>query len=80
MSSHALHRLKIKQEFAILYFLGLKNWELRFNDRDFKDGDYVEFEVVETGAVYVRQIVNIFSDEKYGLQKGFVILSIEQSE
>jgi hypothetical protein len=33
------HDLKIKYEFAQLHFNEKKEWELRKNDRDFKDGD-----------------------------------------
>lgn len=75
-----LHRLKIKHEFQELYYNGLKNWELRYNDRDFKAGEYIMFEVIETGAQYIRQITNVFNSTEYGLKDGFVILSIENAE
>lgn len=80
MSLHVLHKLKIKQEYAIQYYAGVKDWELRFNDRDFKTGDYIEFTIIETGAIYIRQIINVFSEKGFGLKKGYVILSIEKSE
>jgi len=36
-----IHELKIKQEYAELYYEGKKDWELRKNDKDFKVNDRV---------------------------------------
>ncbi|MBA0884935.1 DUF3850 domain-containing protein [Flavobacterium undicola] len=76
------HDLKIKYEFAQLHFIGKKNWELRKNDRDFKAGDIIRFKIIEFEDTskwsYTRTITNVFEDTNYGLQEGYVILSIEK--
>jgi hypothetical protein len=71
------HQLKIKYEFAQLHFQGKKDWEIRYDDRDFRTGDTIIFSVIEFGFMYSCTIVNIFRDTQCGLQDGFVILSIK---
>lgn len=71
------HYLKIKYEFAQLHYQGKKDWELRKDDRDFRTGDTVIFSVQEFGFMYSCTISNIFRDAQYGLQEGYVILSIK---
>jgi hypothetical protein len=71
------HNLKIKYEFAQLHFQGKKDWELRKDDRDFRTGDTIIFSVIEFGFMYSCTIVNIFRDTQYGLQDGYVILTIK---
>mgnify|MGYP003612581883 CR=1 FL=1 len=74
------HDLKIKYEFAKLHFEGRKDWEIRKNDRDFKVGDVIKFKIVEfstsTGWSYTRKITHVFEDTNFGLQEGYVILSL----
>lgn len=72
------HELKIKYEFAQLNHQGKKDWELRKNDRDFKVGDIIRFTVIEFGFFYTRKITVVFSSKEYGLQEGYVILSISK--
>ncbi|WP_158728623.1 DUF3850 domain-containing protein [Flavobacterium sp. I-STPA6A] len=74
------HDLKIKYEFAQLHFIGKKNWELRKNDRDFQVGDLIRFTVVEFGFKYIRRITHVLENTDYGLQEGYVILSIDNTE
>jgi hypothetical protein len=71
------HRLKIKYEFAQLHFQQKKDGEIRKDDRDFKIGDTIIFSVIEFGFMYSCTITNIFRDTQYGLQDGYVILSIK---
>lgn len=71
------HHLKIKYEFAQLHFQGKKDWEIRKDDRDFRVGDNIIFSVIEFGFMYSCNITNIFRDTKFGLQEGYVILSIK---
>lgn len=71
------HHLKIKYEFAQLHFQQKKDWELRKDDRDFRTGDTIIFSVVEFGFMYSCTIVNIFRDTHYGLQDGYVMVSIK---
>jgi DNA-directed RNA polymerase subunit E'/Rpb7 len=70
------HELKIKQIYAIDYYDGNKPWELRKNDRDFKVGDTINFTIIETGFKYSRDIIFIFKDAEYGLEKGYCILTL----
>jgi hypothetical protein len=70
------HYLKIKYEYAQLYFQGKKDWEIRYNDRDFRTGDTIVFTVIEFGFMYSCKIINVFSDTELGLKEDFVILSI----
>lgn len=75
-----IHNLKIKEQFAREYFSGVKRWELRKNDRNFKIGDSIIFEVInEAGEKileYNRRILYVFDKIEYGLQPGYVILTI----
>ncbi|PKB18365.1 DUF3850 domain-containing protein [Flavobacterium sp. 5] len=71
------HYLKIKYEFAQLHFQGKKDWEIRYNDRDFRTGDTIIFSVIEFGFMYSCTIINVFSDLQFGLKEDWVILSIE---
>ena len=85
------HILKINYEFAQLHFLGLKDWEIRKNDKDFKVGDTIEFQITELEnssnwvfqrvRTYKRIITNVFKDpeQKFGLQPDHVILSIAKT-
>jgi len=83
MSRILFHQLKINAEYASQHSLGVKPWELRKNDRDFKEGDYIEFQVIdqkgETIASYIRQIVYIFKGGQYGLEEGYVIMTLEEN-
>lgn len=71
------HHLKIKYEFAKLHFEQNKDWEIRYNDRDYRIGETIIFSVIEFGFMYSCTITNIFSDTAFGLKEGWVILSIE---
>lgn len=75
-----VHELKIHELFARAYFSGQKRWEIRKNDRNFKVGDKINFTVIndkeETVASYMRSILYVFDKVEFGLQPGYVILSI----
>lgn len=70
------HNLKIKVEFAELYFEKKKFWELRKNDRDFKEGDIITFTIDGSERNHECTIVNVFDDVEYGLKEGYCILSL----
>ena len=86
----ALHDLKTDPEVFQLSLDGLKDWEIRFNDRDFKVGDAIQLRetrysglgmstglpLVYTGRVLKREITAVISG--YGLMKGWVILSVKE--
>jgi ASC-1-like (ASCH) protein len=71
------HQLKIQYQYAKLHFRGLKDWEIRYNDRDFKTGDLIIFSVIEFGFMYSCEITNVYSDTDNGLQEDYVILTIK---
>lgn len=58
----------------------LKNFELRKNDRDFKQGDILHLEEtvgsIKTGREITRTVRYIFYGGKYGLKKGYCIMDI----
>ena len=82
-----IHQLKLQRSFFEEKLKGLKPWELRVNDRDFKVGDYIgENEVIEddegewceTGRYVLERITNIVDhNDCCGLQVGWVVLTTE---
>lgn len=75
------HDLKITSEYFDLQDRGIKNFEVRFNDRDYKVGDELylnEFsEGVYTGRSIKRNIIYVFNDERY-VKEGYVIIGTEK--
>ena len=82
-----IHQLKLQKSFFEDKLKGLKPWELRVNDRDFKIGDYLgENEVIEddsgewheTGRFVLEKITSIVDhNDCAGLHVGWVILTCE---
>ncbi|NKI28243.1 DUF3850 domain-containing protein [Arenibacter sp. 6A1] len=75
------HKIKILADYASKHLRGVKPWELRKNDRNYKEGDFITFVVVTnrntpTGMTYRRKIIDVFEGGVYGLQDGFCILTI----
>lgn len=78
-----LHKLKIKNEYYIEIISGKKTFELRKNDRDYKEGDLIEFSVLCDGDIikspYIYQITYVLKNvEQYGLHKDYCILGIKK--
>lgn len=80
-----IHILKIRKEFYDLVRCGCKKAELRFNDRNFKVGDFITFINVD-GTEYpystmifdnIYLITNVCYYEE-ALKDNYVMLSIEQ--
>jgi len=75
------HELKIKEQFANDHRLGLKPWEVRKNDRNYRVGDTIQFNVVDENAVYTgerytRVISYLFEENYAGLLTSYCIFSI----
>ena len=75
------HELKILPTYASMHLRGVKPWELRKNDRDFKEGDYITFIVMykgkePTGMKYRRKIIDVFNGGAYGLDKEYCIITL----
>ena len=77
----AKHELKISENNARAHLSGVKPWELRNNDRDFKIGDKINFNAIdEQGFVimrYTREIKFVQKGGQCGLDDEFVIITIE---
>jgi hypothetical protein len=83
MMSRTHHYLKCETEYYQEVEKGLKTFELRKNDRDYKVHDMVHLrEVVngiETGRVFdSMEIVYILHGGKYGLEDGYCILQLKK--
>ena len=81
---HRIHILKIQDQFMTDIIDGVKTFELRYNDRDYKAGDFIHFvkvngeEFAMTDNLYV--ITYVLKDvPEYGLRTNYCILSIRRS-
>lgn len=73
------HELKIDPKYFELVQDGIKNWEIRKNDRKFKVGDILrlkEYNKEEfTNRELIRKVIGVFNE--FGLEKGYVILTLK---
>lgn len=83
------HRLKADEGVFQASWEGLKPWEIRFNDRDFRPGDTFILEETEftgeamklgaplnyTGRKIEGEIDYVLHGPMYGIKEGWVILS-----
>lgn len=75
------HELKTEAEYYQAIEEGLKAFELRKNDRDFKVGDMLVLEETINGIKTGREldpleIIYVLQGGKYGLEKGYCILQL----
>lgn len=79
----ANHKLKIWPEFFSAIKLGVKSFEIRKNDRDFKTGDtlqLMEWEPIKkhfTDREMICEIKYIMHDGNMGLKKGYCVMAIK---
>lgn len=79
-----LHELKIKEEYLRDVAFGIKPFVLEKNDRDYKVGDLINFNVIyDNGYIEksdeVYKIIYILKGvPEYGLDKDYCILGIEK--
>ena len=75
-----VHELKIKTEYAIAVARGEKTFEIRKNDRNFKEGDTLVMREYENGEyldiAILAEITYVLNDFE-GLQDGYVALGIK---
>lgn len=80
MMARVIHELKISPNFFNDILLKGKNFEIRFNDRDFKCGDVVILKEFE-GDKYLSGIIQCeiaYILENYtGLERDYVILGLK---
>lgn len=78
-----IHELKAWPEFYQEIFLGHKNFEVRKSDRDFKVGDTLTLREWNpqsqdyTGNMLSRSISYILKGGQFGVQEGYVVMSIQ---
>lgn len=77
------HKLKILENYALDHLCGLKPWELRKNDRDYKAGDFIEFTAINndnkpTGLTYTRIIKYVHTGGAYGLDPDYCIITLSK--
>lgn len=78
-----IHELKLLKEYFEDVLLGLKTFELRKNDRNYKVGDILvlrEYDQIEedyTGRKVKRVVTYILKGGNYGLDENFVIIGIK---
>ena len=77
-----IHTLKIKNEYWTEVYEGAKTFELRKNDRDFKVGDIIQFELIDANidiSEFKYRITYILKDvQEYGLHNDYCILAIKE--
>ena len=80
-----VHKLKTWSEYFELMLLGLKKFEIRRNDRDFKSGDILilkEFDPILntcSGRQIKCKVSSLLNDPLF-VKDGFVVMSIETEE
>lgn len=78
-----IHELKIWEEYFEEVFMGRKTFEIRRNDRDFKKGDTLILQEWDrhketlTGRKLARNVTYVFEGGSFGVEKGFVVMSIQ---
>ena len=79
-----LHRLKIKEDYANSICCGDKTFEVRYNDRNYQKGDFIEFIAVARDGIrmihnieeMMFEITNVHSG--LGMADGYVVLAIKR--
>jgi len=74
------HSLKTESEYFKAIENGIKNFELRKNDRDFKVGDRLNLQETinseYTGAGMVKKVIYILEGGKFGLDPEYCIMQL----
>lgn len=89
MSKGTVHELKTVQPYFSLVRAGVKNFELRQDDRSFREGDILHLREFippfeeEPGGLYTgkslyRKVGYILRGPAFGLKAGFVIMALQE--
>lgn len=77
------HTLKLHKEYADAVLSGEKSFEIRFNDRGYQKGDYIEFNVID-GIYEINHPLNdktfviTYVLNGWGLQENWCALAIKE--
>lgn len=70
MKKLVIHQVKVLPEYYDATNAGIKNFELRYNDRTYKTGDWLELREWDgshyTGRKCIRKITHVFELDKIG--------------
>ena len=79
----AIHILKLNHKYCDDVYLGKKEFEIRFNDRNFSVGDTVKFipvddngNIIEHGVSKATYIITYILSDFVGLTDGYVAFGI----
>ncbi len=79
------HKLKLQKEYADAVLSGDKSFEIRFDDRGYQKGDYIQFNVI--GGIYEvnhklndKIFVITYILHGWGLQENWCALAIKEAE
>lgn len=78
------HKLKIKAKYAVAVWSGRKTFEIRKNDRNYKVGDTIVFQIFDGNNTDITEkfglpkyvISYIFNGGEYGLDKDYCVFSM----
>lgn len=76
-----IHKLKLRPEYYEAIKSGVKRFEVRINDRDYRVGDIIEFNEFDrtkgyTGRTSILFTITYILSDFDGLKDGYVILNI----
>lgn len=83
MTNFRSHDLKTYPFYFNAVLVGMKKFEVRKNDRDFKIGDFLylkEFDPKSksfTGRSSTHQIIYILPGGQFGIEEGYVVLGLD---
>jgi len=72
-----LHNIKIEQKYAIAVENDRKTFEIRYNDRDYKEGDLIGF-ICPDFPIIEGQIFKIIYITDYEQKEGWVVFGIKE--
>lgn len=78
------HNLKLREDFCDDVCMGLKNFEVRENDRGFQKGDTVKFQCVDKKNISLYHAINLKEYEityvlsGWGIKDGYVVFGIKE--
>ena len=84
-----IHKVKIQKEYADRILDGKKTFEVRYNDRDYQVGDYLQYEVITSAWSSLRDLDHklnnalweiIYIHSGLGMQEKYVVLGIKELE